>query len=159
MVDTLTRLTRVVTGSTEVMTGETLGGSMSGAAIAQLQSMAEQPVKELRRAFFAAKEKQGRILSEFFRYYYVRKEFPDGHGGTELFRGDEYGDGELSVIVRAVAGTSSSAAGDITALDALLSRGLISPETYLAAYPPDALSNREKILEGLQRDRGRENQR
>ena len=159
MVDTLTRLTRVVTGSTEVMTGETLGGSMSGAAIAQLQSMAEQPVKELRRAFFSAKEKQGRILSEFFRYYYVRKEFPDGHGGTELFRGDEYGDGELSVIVRAVAGTSSSAAGDITALDALLSRGLISPETYLAAYPPDALSNREKILEGLQRDRGRENQR
>ena len=51
LIDTLTQLTRVVTGSSEVMTGETLGASMSGAAIAQLQSQAQQPIEELRIRF------------------------------------------------------------------------------------------------------------
>lgn len=75
IIETLTQLTRAVTGSTEVMTGETLGASMSGAAIAQLQSQAQQPVEELRDAFWLVKEKQGKILAQFFKLYYTEKEF------------------------------------------------------------------------------------
>ena len=62
LIDTLTQLTRVVTGSTEVMTGETLGAGMSGAAIAQLQSQAQQPVEELKDAFWLVKEKKVRSI-------------------------------------------------------------------------------------------------
>ena len=75
LIDTLTQLTRVVTGSTEVMTGETLGAGMSGAAIAQLQSQAQQPVEELKDAFWLVKEKQGKVLAQFFKLYYTEKEF------------------------------------------------------------------------------------
>ncbi|MEG2451040.1 MAG: hypothetical protein RSB09_04825, partial [Clostridia bacterium] len=58
LVDTLTQLTRVVCGASEVMTGEALGANMSGAAIAQLQSQAQQPIEELKDAFWLTKEKQ-----------------------------------------------------------------------------------------------------
>ena len=75
LIDTLTQLTRVMTGSTEVMTGETLGAGMSGAAIAQLQSQAQQPVEELKDAFWLVKEKQGKVLAQFFKLFYTEKEF------------------------------------------------------------------------------------
>lgn len=170
LIDTITQLTRVVTGSTEVMTGETLGASMSGAAIAQLQSQAQQPVEELKDAFWLVKEKQGRILAQFFKLFYSDKEFTyeeniqkiDGNGQpifdntgkpeeeeaqmTDVFNSSEYAETEFEVVVEATAGTKSSAAGDITALDVLLSKGAISIKSYLKAYPEDALSNRSEVL-------------
>ena len=75
LVETLTELTRAVTGSTEVMTGETLGTGMSGAAIAQLQSQAQLPVEELRETFWLVKEKQGKVLAQFFKLFYRDKEY------------------------------------------------------------------------------------
>lgn len=176
LVDTLTQLTRVVTGASEVMTGEVLGANMSGAAIAQLQSQAQQPIEELKDAFWLAKEKQGKILAQFFKLYYTEKEFtfnstqakvdpqtnkpmlsPIGKPEeevqmTDIFNSAEYQGIEFSVVVEATAGTKASAAGDINALDVLLGKGLISLKTYLKAYPKDALSNRTEILKGLEED-------
>lgn len=40
--------------------------------------------------------------------------------------------------------------GDINALDVLLAQNRISLRTYLAAYPKDALSNKEEILKGVE---------
>ena len=172
LIDTLTQLTRVVTGSTEVMTGETLGAGMSGAAIAQLQSQAQQPVEELKDAFWLVKEKQGKVLAQFFKLYYTEKEFtfveeqvPTDENGvpmqgaqseevqmTDVFSSQDYEHTEFSVVVEATAGTKASAAGDINALDVLLAKGAISMKTYLRAYPKDALSNRSEILKGIEAD-------
>lgn len=176
LVDTLTQLTRVVTGSSEVMTGETLGASMSGAAIAQLQSQAQQPIEELKDTFWLVKEKQGKILAQFFKLYYKEKEFTyeseetkvdefgkpilDNFGQpqkeevemTDIFNSADYQGVDFDVVVEATSGTKSSAAGDINALDVLLSKGLISMKTYLKAYPKDALSNRSEILKGIEED-------
>lgn len=176
LVDTLTQLTRVVTGSSEVMTGETLGASMSGAAIAQLQSQAQQPIEELRDAFWLVKEKQGKVLAQFFKLYYAEKEFTyeesapkldekgqpliDDFGNvqeeevqmTDVFNSSEYASTDFEVVVETTAGTKASAAGDINALDVLLSKGAISIKTYLKAYPKDALSNRTEILKGIEED-------
>lgn len=176
LIDTLTQLTRVMTGSTEVMTGETLGASMSGAAIAQLQSQAQQPVEELKDAFWLVKEKQGKILAQFFKLYYTEKEFTyeqnapkvDSQGQpildstgkpqeeevelTDVFNSADYQSFDFEVVVETTAGTKSSAAGDINALDTLLGKGLISMKTYLKAYPKDALSNRTEILKGIEED-------
>lgn len=176
LIDTLTQLTRVMTGSTEVMTGETLGASMSGAAIAQLQSQAQQPVEELKDAFWLVKEKQGKILAQFFKLYYTEKEFTyeqnapkvdlqgqpilDSMGKpqeeevemTDVFNSADYQSIDFEVVVETTAGTKSSAAGDINALDTLLGKGLISMKTYLKAYPKDALSNRTEILKGIEED-------
>ena len=172
IIDTLTQLTRVVTGSTEVMTGETLGAGMSGAAIAQLQSQALQPTEELKDAFWIVKEKQGKILAQFFKLFYTNKEYSfsaqlpplDEHGNPipgipteeaqlpDTFNSAEYKDSEFSIVVEATSGTKASAAGDINALDTLLARGAISIKTYLKAYPDDALSNRSEIIKGIEED-------
>lgn len=171
LIDTLTQLTRVVTGSTEVMTGETLGTGMSGAAIAQLQSQAAQPIEELKDSFWLVKEKQGKVLAQFFKLYYTEKEFtytetpPQGERQSvagiadgesvqmsDIFNSEEYQTTDFSVVVEATSGTKASAAGDINALDVLLAKGLISMKTYLKAYPKDALSNRTEILKGIEED-------
>lgn len=176
LIDTLTQLTRVVTGSSEVMTGETLGASMSGAAIAQLQSQAQQPIEELRDAFWLVKEKQGKVLAQFFKLFYAEKEFTydetapkideqgqpilDDLGNiqeeevqmTDIFNSSEYASTDFEVVVETTAGTKASAAGDINALDVLLSKGAISIKTYLKAYPKDALSNRTEILKEIEED-------
>ena len=172
IIDTLTSLTRVVTGSTEVMTGETLGAGMSGAAIAQLQSQALQPTEELKDAFWLVKEKQGKILAQFFKLFYTNKEFsytdelppidetgqpiPDAPSEEvqlgDVFNSAEYTDTEFSVVVETTSGTKASAAGDINALDTLLAKGAISIKTYLKAYPDDALSNRSALIKGIEED-------
>ena len=178
IIDTITQLTRVVTGSTEVMTGETLGAGMSGAAIAQLQAQASQPIEELKDSFWLVKEKQGKVLAQFFKLYYTSKEFSymatpteiekaqmqgesaqptqttDGEEVqmTDTFNSDDFKGTEFSVVVEATSGTKASAAGDINALDVLLAKGSISIKTYLKAYPKDALSNRTEILKGIEED-------
>lgn len=159
IVDSLTSLTRVVTGASEVMTGETLGASMSGAAIAQLQSQALQPVEDLKKAFWQVKEKQGKVLAQFFRFFYAQTRFtytPEGeeHNAdarmVDVFTSAEYTDMDFEVTVEAVGGTNASIAGDINALDTALKMGAISPATYFRLYPNDALSNRGEILRVLE---------
>ncbi len=166
LVDELTQLTRVVTGSTEVMTGETLGAGMSGAAIAQLQAQALQPVEELKDAFRIVKEKQGKILAQFFKLFYTNKEFTyeetiknqnqqkeEKQQITDTFNSADYRDVDFAIVVESTTGTKASSAGDIVVLDMLYSKGAISVETYLNAYPKDALSNYSEIIKGIQADK------
>ena len=75
LVDTMTQLTRSVTGSSEVMTGESIGANMSGAAIAQLQSQAQIPIEDLRDSFHKVKIKQGRVLAQFYKLFYRDAEY------------------------------------------------------------------------------------
>ena len=158
--DMVIQLTRSVSGATEVMTGETVGSNMSGAAIAQLQSQARQPVVDLRNKFWLSVERVGLVLAQFYKLFYEAEEFSyeervadakDMVKKTDTFYSDDYRDVSFSVVVEATQGTNSSSAGDITALDMLLQRNLIDVETYIRAYPSDALSNKEELLEGIQR--------
>lgn len=161
LVDMLMQMTRVVTGSSEVMTGETIGANMSGAAIAQIQSQALQPVEELKNTFWLVKEKQGRVLAQFYKLYYTAKTFTYSEHiegakwetqeeiHTETFNSSEYADVDFDVVVESVGGTNASVAGDINALDTALANGAISPLTYFELFPKDALSNRTEILRAL----------
>lgn len=158
------------------MTGETIGAGMSGAAIAQLQSQALRPVEELKESFWLVKEKQGKVMAQFFKLFYHGKQFRyrekipeiDGEGNVKLtptgapvekeilatdrFDGSAYENVDFEVVVEATSGTKASAAGDITVLDVLFSAGKISLKTYLNAYPKDALSNKSEILKGIEED-------
>lgn len=175
VVDVITSLTRTVTGASEVMTGETMGSNMSGAAIAQLQSQALLPVEELKESFRLVKEKQGKVLAQFYKLFYKDKDFSyeredavrDENGApviengvaqtqtvtvSDVFDGDAYKDVEFEVVVETMSGTKASAAGDINALDVLLAQNRISLKTYINSYPKDALSNKEEILKGIEQD-------
>ena len=162
LVNTVMSLTRSVTGSTEVMTGETVGSGMSGAAIAALQTQAQQPVEELREAFWQVKVKQGHVLAQFFKQYYNNYPFTytekDVQTGEEqsmpdTFSGADYAGMNFDVVVEAMTGTKATTAGDITALDNLLAQKAISPETYIAIYPEDAISNKSELLEAVENEK------
>ncbi len=162
LVEAITSLTRTVTGATEVMTGESIGANMSGAAIAQLQSQAQRPIEDLKNAFRFVKEKQGRVLAQFFRFYYYRHEFTykktSGDGRTAKtykgeFSSDSYKYADINVIVEVTSGTSSSAAGDISALESLLSKGLISIESFIKAYPDNALSDKSELIRCIEEEK------
>lgn len=159
LVDNLLSYTRTVSGSTEVMTGEAIGANMSGAAIAQLQAQAQQPIEELRDAFWRVKEKQGKVLEQFFRLFYApfSKEHATPYTYSEynqetkteekqqaLFNAHDFDGVEFTVVAKATTGTRSSTAGDITFLDNLLKANAISIQQYAEAYPDDALSDKEK---------------
>lgn len=154
---TMLNLLRSVSGATEVMTGETVGSNMSGAAIAALQSQAQQPVEELRETFWQVKIKQGLVLAEFFRHYYAGKSFTytaknaDGTEQTveDVFSGEDYKDMTFDVVVEATKGSKSSTAGDINMLDAALANKAIDFETYVAIYPEDAISHKLELREAL----------
>ena len=158
IVDALTSLTRSVTGSSEVMTGETIGANQSGAAIAQIQAQALQPVEDLKRAFWEVKKKQGKVLAQFFRHFYEQTEFtylPDGEKDAskkqvDVFSSSEFADIEFDVNVETIGGTNASVVGDINALEVALNAGAITPLQFFTMYPEDAISNRSEIIRTLE---------
>ena len=170
LVDTMVQLTRSLAGANEVMSGEVIGANMSGSAIAQLQAQAKLPIEELRDAFWQVKEKQGRVLEQFFRLYYFDEPFARRIDEAELekvglsvplekelsvedrFSSVDYADTDFSVVVEATAGTRASSAGDISALDALFTKGAISTRAYIQSYPDDALSNKSELLKSLEEE-------
>ena len=162
---TMLNLLRSVSGATEVMTGETVGSNMSGAAIAALQAQAQQPVEELREGFWQVKIKQGLVLAEFFKHYYSGKAFTyqaADESGNDVtmqaeFYGAEFADLTFDVAVEATKGSKSSTAGDINMLDAALVKGVIDFETYARLYPEDAVSDKTELLDALERMKQSEN--
>jgi len=160
IINGLLEQTRMVTGATEVMTGEIIGANMSGAAIATLQAQAMKPIEEKQKSFWRDKQRQGLILAEFFRFYYDNREFSyeekDADGKveqkTDTFIGSEYMEGDFRVVVEAGAAATFSESGDIAMLEQLLAKGLISGQTFAEAYPDSALSNKTKIREAMERE-------
>ncbi|MBQ7353520.1 MAG: hypothetical protein IJW54_05930 [Clostridia bacterium] len=156
-VNMLTNLTRSVSGATELMTGEMVSSTMSGAAIAQLQAQAQTPIEELRNTFWLAKKKQGEVLAQFYRNFYEQKPFnyektlEDGKKQKTIdkFSSREFKKTSFNVVVEATQGTRSSVAADINMLDNLLKGGAITVEAYVEAYPDIAIGNKSKILEIL----------
>ena len=161
MVESIINLTRSSCGSSEVMTGETVGTNMSGAAIAQLQSQAQLPIEEMRNEFWLVKQKQGRVVAQFMKLFYYGRRFLKtvctGDGAPycvcDRFSSADYKSTQFDVTVEATSGLKSSAASDISMLDECLKNGKISLETYIRAYPSSAITNKEEILRQIEREK------
>lgn len=163
-IEAIMSLSRSVTGSTEVLSGEVLGRNMSGQAIAQLQSQALLPTEEKRQRLQDSKLKQGRIMEMFFRTHYDEdREFTyseiernEAEDKTEeiikrdTFNANNYTNEIFDIVVEVTAGTRSSVSGDIAMLDLALQTKSIDFLTYLRLYPSDALSDKSKLIEELQ---------
>ena len=153
----LEELTRSVSGTTGVMTGDAISSNLSGAAIAYLQSQAQVPIDELRNSFWQVKRKQGRVVAQFLRNFYFKRAFisqATAKNGEENAKYDEFTSREydgacFEVYVEAVGGTKASLASDISLLDTCLKNGNISLETYIRAYPESAITNKEEILKQI----------
>jgi hypothetical protein len=63
-------MTRQVTGTTEVSSGEVIGANMAAAAIVALQNQAQKPNQGYQKMLGRSKKRQGRIKEEFAKTYY-----------------------------------------------------------------------------------------
>ena len=89
-VDQLISTTRVVTGSTEVMTGEAQTSGQSGQAIANLQAQALKPIQELRERYLRSCKKEAKIVKQFYELFYDGKEFEysiEGSNPMQMMQG------------------------------------------------------------------------
>jgi hypothetical protein len=163
MSDVIEKL-RAVSGSTEVISGEIPSANMSGTAIAQLQSAAERPIEDMRKRFWRAKEKIGRVLEQFFRVFYageMRKPFyyeEENEQGQKIlqaaeFDGDNYTDTSFDVVVEAGAGTKWSEISIIQSLETMLASGKIDVESFIAAYPKSIMPNKKELLDAVGKTR------
>ena len=143
-VDTLAGLTRSITGSSEIMTGEQLT-NLSGTAIAQLQSQANKPIEETRERFWRAKERQGLVLMQCCRLYFDRTVWRNEDGAEECIESSDL-DYPMSVSVQACVGTGATAAADINLLETLFAKGAIDALTFVRAYPDEALCDKNRLL-------------
>ena len=157
----LEELTRSVSGTTGVMTGDAISSNLSGAAIAYLQSQAQVPIDELRNSFWHVKRKQGKVVAQFLRHFYFKRAFicqgnendSEQMANYDEFSSNEYDGAFFEVYVEAVGGTKASLASDISLLDTCLKNGSISLETYIRAYPESAITNKEEILKQINREK------
>ena len=157
----LEELTRSVSGTTGVMTGDAISSNLSGAAIAYLQSQAQVPIDELRNSFWHVKRKQGKVVAQFLRHFYFKRAFicqgnendSEQMANYDEFSSNEYDGACFEVYVEAVGGTKASLASDISLLDTCLKNGSISLETYIRAYPESAITNKEEILKQINREK------
>ena len=163
MADKLLELSRAVSGSTEIMTGEAIGKNQSGAAIAQLQATASMPIEELRTRFWDAKERSGKILEQFFKLYYESKDFSykeevinpatnqkEEQIISDVFKSAEMVDMDFTVTVEAIGGTRATAASDIAFLESMFQAGAIDAKTFVKSFPADAISNKSELQEALE---------
>ena len=160
--DTIMSMTRTVTGSTEVMSGETVGSVSSAMGISLLQEAAKHPINDLREGFWNVKKKQGLVLAQFFRLFYQGAEYVHEVEREDenkkkikvkesaIFNARELEGVRFDVVCEATIGTSSSTAGNIAFLDALFTAGHIDLKTYVKYYPDDALVNKNELLEAVE---------
>lgn len=147
-------LSRSMSGATEIATGEIKGG-LSGEAIALLQSQAAKPIDDLRDSFLLVKEKQGKVLAQFLKLYYLNQTFIMADESNEekdvekTFNSSAFENASLDITVEATVGSRSSVAGDIQLLNNALAKGAISFESYIKMYPGDAIGNKNEMLKHL----------
>ncbi len=147
-ISNLTTMTRTFCGATEVMTGESLSGTLSGAAIAQLQAQANQPINEQRKRFWRVKKKLGKVLEQCFIAYYDNKRWID-NGIEKKFFAKDYEKIEFEVTVEAVSGSNGTVAGDINLLETLYNKGDITAQEFIELYPEDNLCDKQAIVKLL----------
>lgn len=153
-VDQLISTTRVVTGSTEVMTGEAQTSGQSGQAIANLQAQALKPIQELRDRYLRSCKKEAKIVKQFYELFYDGKEFEyslEGQDGQmqytdERFYGKDMEGTMFDISIEAGAGTPYSETLVIQLLSEYLQAGYIDYETYLELLPAQIATFQSTLL-------------
>ena len=153
-VDQLISTTRVVTGSTEVMTGEAQTSGQSGQAIANLQAQALKPIQELRERYLRSCKKEAKIVKQFYELFYDGKEFEYSIEGAEKqmqfvdekFYGSDMDGVMFDIDIEAGAGTPYSETLVIQLLTEYLQAGYIDYETYLELLPAQIATFQSTLL-------------
>jgi hypothetical protein len=155
--DKLVEDMRVATGSTEIITGE-IGKGLSAVAYAQLQAMADKPLKRKRKKLFTAIQSIGKIFECFFKIFYNESEgaFYENEGKEEAFIGTQYQDIDLGVDVVVGESGEYSELGEMTLASELYAKGELTVLEYLEVLPQTVFPNKVKISDLIQNRKNNE---
>lgn len=149
--DKLIEVIRIVTGSTEVVSGEVLGKNMSGSAIVALQTQSKVPIEDMQKAFWRAHEKIARIWEQFFKTYYrFDTQYVienDNQQELNVFNGSLYENVEFETTIDVGPGSAYSESLSINLLESALQRGDITFDDYINLYPESAMPFKAQLKE------------
>lgn len=149
--DKLIEVIRIVTGSTEVVSGEVLGKNMSGSAIVALQTQSKVPIEDMQKAFWRAHEKIAKIWEQFFKTYYRfdTQYVVENENKQELqvFNGSMYENVEFETTIDVGSGSAYSESLSINLLESALQRGDITFDDYIKLYPDSAMPFKAQLKE------------
>lgn len=149
LTNTIIDLTRTVTGSTEITNGEALGANMAASAIIALQNQAKKPIEMYQRKFYRSYEKIGKILEQFFKYYYNDGRMfsyeEEGQRYVASLKGQNYHDIDFSLSVEVGAGGVYSESLTVSLLDNLKTSGDIDTDEYIELYPDSIMTFKSKL--------------
>lgn len=149
LTNTIIDLTRTVTGSTEITNGEALGANMAASAIIALQNQAKKPIEMYQRKFYRTYEKIGKILEQFFKYYYNDGRMfsyeDEGQRYVASLSGQNYQDIDFSLSVEVGAGGVYSESLTVSLLDNLKTAGDIDTDEYIELYPDSIMTFKSKL--------------
>ena len=149
LTNTIIDLTRTVTGSTEITNGEALGANMAASAIIALQNQAKKPIEMYQRKFYRTYEKIGKILEQFFKYYYNDGRMfsyeDEGQRYIASLNGQNYEDIDFSLNIEVGAGGIYSESLSVSLLDNLKQAGDIDTDEYIELYPDTIMPFKAKL--------------
>lgn len=160
-IDALMGWIRMVTGATEVITGETTGANSSGVYVQALQQQALKPIEELQQRFWRVKQKQAKVLEQFFKFYYKDAHFvyekydkeKDKMVDTpDTFNGADYKGVKFNLVATIGRASKWSDISDIGALEILLQNKALSPKAFIKAYPDSALGRKTELLKAIEEE-------
>jgi hypothetical protein len=165
----LVELIRMVSNTTEIVTGDMVGKDLSGVTIGLLQTQNQKTYALQEQVFRKAQVERGKIWEQFFVLYYDDKEYSydlsneeitmlKNSGkfaneveiptkGKKVFKGSNYEHKDFNIVVEAGAGTEFSELQTISILNMLLQSKAIDTKTYIEMLPQNLVPFREKFKE------------
>jgi hypothetical protein len=157
-------MTRQVTGTTEINSGEVLGANMAASAIIALQNQAKKPNEGYQNKLFRSMKNVGRIWEEFYKTYYnmprpINSTNDDGDSITKTFTGSEYAEKSFSLNIDVGPASVFSESLQVSILDKLHDGKELDKYQYVKYLPsnivPSELKNdfekeKQKLDEQMQ---------
>lgn len=142
-------MSRIITGVTDVSTGESIGAGMSAAAIIALQNQAKTPVREMKRKYKQCWIKTGRILLEFYKTYYSlpRNITVGDNEEVKQFIGTSYAGYDFKIAIDVGEATEYADELTMTTLDKLYDRDKITLDQYMELAPSNVVPFKGKLQE------------
>jgi len=159
------QMSRIISGVTDVSTGEHVTSGVSAAAIIALQNQAKTPVKEKKRKYKMGYTELARILLEFYKTYYSLKRnivVKNEAGEEELrsFVGTDYANIDFKVSIDVGEATEYADELAMTTLDKFYDRQEISLDQYMELAPAAVVPFKGRLQQLLKEmaERAPENQ-
>jgi len=143
--NTILDMTKSVTGTTDVSTGEQMGANMAAAAIIALQNQAQKPNAAYMQNVVRSVKQAGEIWENFYKSFYttprmMRSKDKDGKEISIPFNGEDGAGQEFDLIVDVGPSSVYSESLSISVLDAYADRQWIDKYTHAENMPKNVLN-------------------